>query len=205
MRFTARASLKLWERRLRYRRRRLAAARRRMDGPREKKWYRKTRAAEYWVSRRRKEATPLRERAYLEAAELVGIMEQGGNNRGVAVERIIALGGGLAGQAWCGWFLAAVYKIAGSKAVEWRWGAVRLLPLVSGVSRTSKPRRGDLVRFTFDHVGMFVKDNGNGSIVTIEGNTGATGAVSDSRTGGDGVYRKVRSKQLVTDYLRITR
>jgi len=50
-----------------------------------------------------------------------------------------------------------------------------------------------------------VKDNGNGTITTIEGNTGRTGAVSDSATGGDGVYVKVRSKSSVTDYLRVTR
>lgn len=204
-RFSTRASLKLWERRLRYRRRRLTAARRRMDGRREKKWYKLTRAAEYWVSRRRRELNPLRERAFAEALDLVGIMEQGGNNRGVAVERVIQEGGGLAGQAWCGWFAAAVYKRAGSRAVEWRWGAVRLMALASGVRRTSRPRKGDLVRFTFDHVGLFEKDNGDGTITTVEGNTGASGAVSDSRTGGDGVWRKVRSKSLVSDYLRVSR
>lgn len=150
-------------------------------------------------------SSPLRERAYREASKLIGVMEQGGNNRGRAVEQIIREGGGLPGQAWCGWFMAAVYKRAGSKAVEWRWGAVRLMALVSGVRRTSRPKRGDLVRFTFDHVGMFVRDNGDGTITTIEGNTGATGAVSDSKTGGDGVYRKVRSKSLVRDYLEVTR
>lgn len=148
---------------------------------------------------------PLRECAYEEATKLVGIMEQGGNNRGAAVEKIIAEGGGLPGQAWCGWFCAAVYKRAGSKAVTWHWGAVRLYLPLSGLCRISPPKRGDLVRFTFDHIGMFVKDNGDGTITTIEGNTGATGAVSDSKTGGDGVYRKVRAKTLVRDYIRVTR
>ena len=69
----------------------------------------------------------------------------------------------------------------------------------------SAPKRGDIVRYTFDHTGLFVKDNGNGTITTIEGNTGHSGAVSDSKTGGDGVYLKVRSKSLVRDYLRVTR
>lgn len=150
-------------------------------------------------------AATLADRAYAEASRLVGVMEQGGNNVGTGVERIIKEGGGLRGQAWCGWFCAAVYKRAGSKAVDWHWGAVRLIPDAVGVARTSSPRRGDLVRYNFDHVGMFVKDNGDGTITTIEGNTGASGAVSDSKTGGDGVYRKVRSKGLVRDYLRITR
>lgn len=157
------------------------------------------------AERKRESLLSLRERAYREADRLVGVMERGGNNRGAEVEDIIHEGGGLPGQAWCGWFMAAVYKRAGSRAVEWRWGAVRLMALVSGVRRTQRPKRGDLVRFTFDHVGMFVRDNGDGTITTIEGNTGRSGAVSDSKTGGDGVYRKVRSKSLVRDYLEVTR
>ena len=72
-----------------------------------------------------------------------------------------------------------------------------------GIHATSRPRAGDLVRFTFDHVGLFEKDNHDGTITTVEGNTGASGAVSDSRTGGDGVYRKIRSKSLVRDYLHV--
>lgn len=147
----------------------------------------------------------LRDRAVDEAQRLVGVMEVGGNNRGKAVERIIASGGGRAGDAWCGWFVAHCYRVAGSKAIDWRWGAVRLLPLVGGLRRTSSPKRGDLVRFTFDHVGLFLKDNGNGTILTCEGNTGRTGAVSDGRTGGDGVYIKVRPKSLVRDYLEVVR
>mgnify|MGYP002345205751 FL=1 len=147
---------------------------------------------------------PLREKAYREAVKFIGVMEQGGNNRGPVVEKLIAEGGGQAGQAWCGWFMAAVYKRAGSKSVVWQWGAVRLLYPLVGIKRVSNPERGDLVRFTFDHVGMFVDDHGQ-EIETIEGNTGASGAVSDSKTGGDGVYRKVRSKSLVKDYLRVTR
>jgi hypothetical protein len=51
---------------------------------------------------------------------------------------------------------------------------------------------------------MYVKEAGM-FIETIEGNTGASGAVSDSKTGGDGVYRKRRAKTLVNDYLRVTR
>ena len=154
---------------------------------------------------KRLEAVPLRVKAYNQAVKLVGVMEQGANNRGAEVEKIIAEGGGLPGQAWCGWFCAAVYKRAGSKAPDWHWGAVRLYVPLSGVSRTTSPQKGDLVRYTFDHIGMFVRDRGDGTIETIEGNTGASGAVSDSRTGGDGVYRKIRSKSLVRDYLHITR
>lgn len=146
---------------------------------------------------------PLRMKAYHQARLLIGVMESGGNNRGREVEKIIREGGGLPGQAWCGWFMAAVYKRAGSKAVDWHWGAVRLLFPLPKVYRVERPKTGDIVRFKFDHVGMFVKWVDSHTIETLEGNTGATGAVSDSRTGGDGVYRKRRDVSLVNDYLRV--
>lgn len=158
--------------------------------------------------RRRKQKgldLPMRERAMREAERLIGVMEQGGNNVGEQVEWIIASGGGRAGDAWCGWFVAHCYKTAGSKAVTWQWGAVRLLYPLLGIRKVTEPLRGDLVRFTFDHVGMFDKAANGSSFYGVEGNTGATGAVSDSRTGGDGVYRKIRSRSLANDYLRVTR
>lgn len=161
--------------------------------------------------------TPLRERAYRQALALVGTMESGGNNRGPGVERIIRGGGGTAGQSWCGWFLAYVFRLAGSRSVVWQWGAVRLWVPLSGISRTTAPLRGDVVRFTFDHIGMFVrfvrKVDGHWvtctraqatHIETIEGNTGATGAVSDGN-GHDGVYEKIREKGLIRDFLKVTR
>lgn len=147
---------------------------------------------------------PLRERAYEQATRLVGVMEHGANNHGPEVETIIRANGGLPGEAWCGDFVARVYRLAGSKAVSRSWAAVRLFRSLSGVRRVRRPKRGDVVTFTFDHVGMFVRDLG-ASIETIEGNTGASGAVSDSRTGLDGVYRKVRSKGLVSAYYRVQR
>jgi hypothetical protein len=146
---------------------------------------------------------PLRLRALQEAEKLIGVMEKGGNNRGPEVERIIREGGGRVGDAWCGWFVATCYRRAGSKRVTWQWGAVRLLRGLVGIRATSNPRAGDLVRFTFDHVGIFVRNAHNGHIETIEGNTGVSGAVSDSKTGGDGVYRKLRPKSLVRDYLHV--
>lgn len=105
----------------------------------------------------------------------------------------------------CGDFVAYAYRLAGSKAVTRAWASVRLLGLLAGVRRLLGPSTGDVVRFRFDHVGLFVRDLGDGTIETLEGNTGSSGAVSDSITGGDGVYRKIRSKTLVGDYLRITR
>ncbi len=177
-----------------------------VDPDRRTKWER-ARATSWRKARAESaaKAATLRERAYKEAARLVGVMEKGGNNRGPEVEKIIRGGGGQVGDPWCGWFLAYVYARAGSTSVVWQWGSVRLWLPLTGIRRTSTPRRGDPVRFSFDHIGMFVRDLGTGYIETIEGNTGATGARSDSTTGGDGVYRKSRSKTLVRDYLEVTR
>ncbi len=152
-----------------------------------------------------KRKMPLRLKALKVAENMVGVMEKGGNNTGPIVDKIIHANAGLIGEPWCGDFQAYCYRLAGSKAVTRSWAAVSLLSGVLGVHPTNTPRSGDLVRFTFDHVGMFVRDLGNGEIETIEGNTGASGAVSDSATGGDGVYRKTRDKSLVNDYLRVTR
>lgn len=142
-------------------------------------------------------------RAHTVAVSLLGVMEHGGNNTGDAVSKIIRENGGYGPEPWCGDFVAYCYRHAGSKRVTRSWAAVVLLRGVLGITATSPPRTGDLVRFTFDHVGLFEKDNRDGTITTIEGNTGASGAVSDSSTGGDGVYRKIRSKSLVRDYLHV--
>lgn len=151
----------------------------------------------------KKATEPLRLKAHAVAEGLIGVMEEGGNNTGAQVGKIIRANDGYIGEPWCGDFVAYCYRLAGSKAVQRAWASVSALGGLAGVERTSSPRKGDLVRFTFDHVGMFEEDNGNGTITTIEGNTGDSGAVSDSKTGGDGVYRKIRDKSLVADYLHI--
>ena len=171
-------------------------ARKRLDRRKAKRSY---------LAARLRANRPLRAKALDEAVALIGVMESGGNNRGEKVTQIIRANGGTGPEPWCGDFVAYCYRLAGSKAVDRRWAAVRLLSLVSGVRRTTNPQPGDLVRFTFDHVGIFSKRVNGSTIEVIEGNTGASGAVSDSSTGGDGVYRKNRSTSLVADYLRVTR
>ncbi|WP_210492279.1 hypothetical protein [Patulibacter sp. SYSU D01012] len=172
-------------------------------------------AAKTWAKRRATTAArgaTLRERAWNEAGRLVGIVEKGGNNRGPEVEKVIRGGGGLPGQAWCGWLNAWCYRKAGSLAVTWQWGAVRLYLPLPGLRRTSSPKRGNIVRFTFDHTGLFGSwCDARGSAVpkaqathirTREGNTGSVGAVSDGN-GKDGVHEKVRSRQLVRDFIEV--
>jgi hypothetical protein len=146
----------------------------------------------------------LRERAYTVASGLVGVMEQGADNAGTMVAKIICANGGSGPEPWCGDFVAYCYRNAGSQGVDRIWASVSAVASDPDVHPVAKPERGDLVRFTFDHIGMYVGAAG-GQIETIEGNTGASGAISDSRTGGDGVYRKRRACGLVQDYLRVER
>jgi hypothetical protein len=170
----------------------------------------KTPAMERACARRRSKVRAWRRRglaegAYLVAVSQIGVMEEGGNNTGRRVSEIIRSNGGVVGEPWCGDFAAYCYRLAGSTAVGRPWASVAALRWAAGIVPTTAPARGDLVRFTFDHVGIFVCFVGNGEIETIEGNTGASGAVSDSATGGDGIYRKRRAISLVNDYLHVTR
>jgi hypothetical protein len=145
----------------------------------------------------------LRERAYKVASGLVGVMEQGGNNAGPMVKKIIIANGGAGPEPWCGDFVAYCYRNAGSTGVDRIWASVSQITKDPDVAPVSAPETGDLVRFNFDHIGMFVRQVDASTIETIEGNTGSSGAVSDSSTGGDGVYRKQRKRSLVTDFLRV--
>jgi hypothetical protein len=201
-----RTSLSRWRRKHAYRQRKLDIAHANNDKAGIAKWHGLLEKAGAMIRRREAQLErlmPLRDRAYRVASGLVGVMEQGGNNAGPMVTKIIKANGGAGPEAWCGDFVAYCYRLAGSKRVSRSWAAVRLLRGLAGITATNQPHRGDLVRFTFSHVGMFVRDLGNGAIETLEGNTGRSGAVSDSSTGGDGVYRKRRSKALVLDYLQV--
>lgn len=64
-----------------------------------------------------------------------------------------------------------------------------------------KPRTkilaGDIVMFTFSHIGLAIADEKNGSVKTIEGNTDGSG----SREGG-GVYTKTRAVSLIRSHIR---
>ena len=128
---------------------------------------------------------PLREKAYREAVKFIGVMEQGGNNAGL-LWRSIAEGGGLADrrgadgswlpctsaqaeEPWCGSGRGA--------AVSAGWHQARI-----------EPERGDLVVHVRSrrHVRRGATTDRNRDDVNGRSNTGASGAVSDSKTGGDG-------------------
>lgn len=67
-------------------------------------------------------------------------------------------------------------------------------------AETAKPKPGDLAFFDFaeggtpiDHVGIVIKDNGDGTVTTVEGNTtGAKKKSSSERNGGE-VAEKIRA------------
>lgn len=198
------ASLAKWRRIEAWNRPRWKAAR---EGSKERaRLFARLKQAKAMVGRREKQlaaARPLRLRALDEAEDLIGVMESGGNNRGPVVSQIIRANGGSGPEPWCGDFCAFVYRKAGSKSVVRAWAAVMYLGRITGQGVVSKPKPGDLVCFNFSHVGLYVRTIRPGLIETIEGNTGASGAVSDSSTGGDGVYRKQRSTTLVSRYVRV--
>ena len=73
----------------------------------------------------------------------------------------------------------------------------------SGLLRTKNPRAsqvkpGDIIVFTFSHIGVCVGVVGN-SIFTVEGNTNG-----DGEREGDGVYRKTRAASLIRSAIHLT-
>lgn len=63
--------------------------------------------------------------------------------------------------------------------------------------RSAKVRAGDIVVFTFSHIGFAVGDQDGDTVRTIEGNTDAAG----SREGG-GVYEKTRKVSQIRSLIR---
>jgi hypothetical protein len=109
------------------------------------------------------------------------------------------------GQPWCGSFVMwcaaqvafkampnCVYTPAGVAAFQGKglWAN----------HETAKPKPGDIVFFSFDgkgceHVGIVVKDNGDGTIVTVEGNTSPDKKPTGSQANGGEVCLKTRAYQ----------
>lgn len=208
--FNLRTSLATWRRKLAWREKSLARAHRDHDAARVAHWTPLVREAQRMVDRREQQVRsrrPLRLKAWDEMRHLIAlkVTESGGNNRGPWVEKIIRANGGTPGEPWCGDTVAYCYLRAGSRMVTRSWAAVRLL--LAGGS-TKHPRRGHIVRYTFDHTGLFDKwatEYGPGYFWAGEGNTGDAGAVSDSRTGGEGVKLKLRNLSQVNDFRVVTR
>ena len=151
---------------------------------------------------------PLNAKALAVAETMIGVMEQGGNNTGPEVDKIIRANGGVIGEPWCGDFVAFCYRQAGSKKVDRSWASVNAIEggNYGDFVRTNNPAAGDVVTYSFSHTGIFKRwiDRAKGLFETIEGNTGSIGAVSDSLTGGDGVYDKNRNTNLGVSFWKVT-
>lgn len=205
-----RASLALWRRRLAYRRRRLKVSVRHHRPNSARKWRKLAADAEFMVKRRERQLAarrPMREKAadVMTRWAREGVAEQGGNNRGPQVDAIIRAAGGAPGEPWCGDAVAAAYLRAGSRTVTRAWAYVPTLERVLTVVR--RPRRGHVVIFNFDggvpdHTGLFLSDNGDGTVRVVEGNTRPGTATSDAG-GGEGVHVRTRSKRLIQSYRRV--
>lgn len=215
-----RASLRLWQRRAAYRRRKLKIIRRHAhangsvtagEAKDIHKWTALLAAADAMITRRKAQLSrraPLRERAWQEMQKLIDahVTEQGGNNRGPEVEAIIRANGGIPREAWCGDTVAVCYLRAGAKSVVRAWAAVSALAKL--LTRVRRPKRGHVVTYTFDHTGLFDRwapEKGAGYFYAGEGNTGDSGAQSDSKTGGDGVKLKLRHVDQVAGFWRVLR
>ncbi len=104
---------------------------------------------------------------------------------------------------WCGAFVNWVAKQAGVKIPNCTYtpaGAVAFMNKEKWQdAAVATPEPGDIVFFDFpgdaldriSHVGIVVKDNGDGTVTTIEGNT-VPDKKGDQRNGGE-VCRKIRA------------
>ena len=106
-------------------------------------------------------------------------------------------------QPWCGSFVmwcAAQIKFNGIPNCVYTPAGVEGFKgkgLWSNAA-TAKPKPGDIVFFSFDgkgveHVGIVIKDNGDGTINTIEGNTSPDAKPTGSQANGGEVCHKTRA------------
>ena len=105
---------------------------------------------------------------------------------------------------WCGSFVMWCANQVGLKipnVVSTAQGAEKFKGTGSwSNAETAKPQPGDLAFFDFqeggtpvDHVAIVVKDNGDGTVTTIEGNTSGDKKKSTSERNGGEVAQKVRA------------
>ena len=197
-----RRSLAKWHRKLAHRQRRLKVSVRHHRPNSAKKWRKLVDEAHQKIARREKQLrarTPMRLRALdqMLAWARGHVVEEGGNNIGPVVSKIIREAGGTPGEPWCGDTVAASYLRAGSKMVSRAWAYVPTLAKL--LMRVRNPAGGHVVTYDFqgdgteDHTGVFVRwiDRALGDFEAVEGNTGTDGARSDGQ--GDGVHVRRRN------------
>jgi len=155
------------------------------------------------------------------ALKEVGVQEVDGTNCGPRVNEYKAATWLPADKPWpwCAafvcWCIREAMKIQGSDKNERPYTFER--PQTAGAwdfenwslkqdnsTQTKKPhhddiKRGDIVIFSFSHIGIAIEDARSGMVATCEGNTDAAG----SREGG-GVFQKVRKLSQIRSRIRFT-
>jgi len=107
-------------------------------------------------------------------------------------------------QPWCGSFVMWVAKQAGIKVPNCVYtpaGKAGFQGLGTWTNaETAKPKPGDIVFFDFveggaavEHVGIVLKNNKDGTITTIEGNTSPEGKAKGSQANGGQVALRTRA------------
>ena len=108
------------------------------------------------------------------------------------------------GQPWCGSFVmwcAAQAKIKIPNCVYTPAGVNGFQGIGAWLNAaTSTPKPGDIVFFDFikggdktEHVGIVLKDNGDGTVTTIEGNTSPEHKTKGSQDNGGEVAERIRA------------
>jgi hypothetical protein len=108
------------------------------------------------------------------------------------------------GQPWCGSFVmwcAAQIKQQIPDCVYTPAGVAKFQGLGTWFNAaTATPQPGDIVFFDFvkdkvptEHVGIVVKDNGDGTVTTIEGNTSPEHKTAGSQDNGGEVAERIRA------------
>lgn len=154
------------------------------------------------------------------AARYIGVKETGSNKAGTskALKAIfksdsVVINGATDGYPWCAAFVSfCVQKLLNyspffptiippKEASVSRflniWAKNNNCLIFPGNSTTSTPQKGDIVVFTFSHIGIVESVNGR-MITTIEGNTNDAGSRE-----GEVVARKVRVNSIIKSYIRL--
>lgn len=118
------------------------------------------------------------------------------------------------GQPWCGYFVmwcAKQAKVAVPDCVYTPAGAAKFQGMGAwNNAANAKPRPGDIAFFDFpngehiDHVGIVLKDNGDGTVTTVEGNTSPEKKPAGNQANGGEVCLRNRAYKKNKRGLQVT-
>ncbi len=161
---------------------------------------------------------PLREAIAVIAASKIGTKESGGNNKGKDLQPFFQADDydpngsapGDDGYAWCASFVCWVIMVAiAGRTVTFRrpttasafgferWSLAQDNSTHTKMNPGSDIKRGDLVIFSFSHIGVAVADATATHITTVDGNTNAAGSRE-----GNMVAKKTRRLSQVRSRIR---